>query len=378
MARRVFLHIGTMKAATTYLQNLFDANETFLASHGIAWHSSQLNQNAIHDFQSSGMLPPDQRGSFDRLRQAVRSTDGDVVISMELLAKLRKGRAQRLVEALGAERVEVILTAREMTRVATSHWQETTQNRGTTPWTEWIDMVCSAEPQASDSPDFWRHHYLPRIVETWGGVGPVHLVTIPQGRSDPGAVWRRFSSVLGVPSEGVVEPSFNNASLGATSAELMRRVNEATADLGLTFPQYRWGFKAALAKQTLAKRASSEPKPALTAAQHEALRSLALGMVEWVEKADVDVVGDLADLVPPAEPSGPPYDPAQATDAELLEAAIAGLTGLGVRVSKQHVRLQRRSPDAAVEEPPSGSRVPAVRRALHEVRGRLSTRLRRR
>jgi hypothetical protein len=377
MARRVFLHIGTMKAATTYLQNLFDANEAFLASHGVAWHSSQLNQNAVHDFQRSGMLPPDQRGSFDRLRQQVRSTDGDVLISMELLARLKKGRVERLVDALGAERVEVILTAREMTRVATSHWQETTQNRGTTPWAEWIDAVCTAEPQAADCPDFWRHHYLPRIVETWAGVGPVHLVTIPQGKSDPGAVWRRFATVLGIPSDGVVEPSFNNASLGATSAELMRRVNEATADLGLSFPQYRWGFKAALAKQTLSKRSSFEPKPALTAEEHQALRSLALGMVDWVKQSDVNVVGDLADLMPPAEPPGPAYDPAQATDAELLEAAIAGLTGLGVRVSKQHVRLQRRPKDAVVPSPPDG-RLRAVKDVVRDGRARVADRLRRR
>lgn len=374
MARRIYLHIGTMKAATTYLQNLFDANDETLAAHGVAWHSSQLNQNAVHDFQRSGMLPPDQRGSFDRLRQAVRSTDGDVLVSMELLAKFPQHRARRLVEELGADEVEVLITARELTRVATSHWQETTQNRGTKPWATWIEEVCHADPQATDVPDFWRHHYLPRIIDTWRAAGPsrVHLITIPQGKSDAGAVWRRFASVLGVPPDGFTEPTFNNASLGATSAELMRRINVATADLGLNFSQYRWGFKAALAKQTLSKRSSLEPKPAMTPEQHQALRALAVDMVDAVKSRDIDVAGDLADLLPPVDPPGAAYDPAQATDAELLDAALAGLTGLGVRVSKQHVRLQRRAQSEAQSAP--GSAIQRARRAVRDFGARLSAR----
>lgn len=380
MARRVYLHIGTMKAATTYLQNLCDVNRGLLAEHGLLWQGGRFNQYAIHDFQKSSMLPPQEKGAFRRFRDQVRQEPGDVLVSMELLAKLRSDRIAKLVEQLGAEEYVVMLTARDLTRVTTSHWQETTQNMGTVPWAQWIAEVCDVEPSASDTSPFWRHHYLPRILDEWAGVaGPerTHLVTIPQSKSDPEAVWRRFASVIGVPAERATQPSFSNAAIGATSAELMRRLNVELS--GTPFNQYRWGFKAALAKQTLARRAGEEPRVGLSAEQHARLSSIAADMVEQVKQRDVDVVGDLSDLMPPAQPPGPAYDPGQASDAELLEAAMAGLLGLGKRAAKQRIEIQRLERDAAAAPRADGADGLGARaRRLTALPGRAAQRRRRR
>ena len=40
MARRVFLHIGTMKSATTYIQDLCDVNQEALLDAGLFWPTS--------------------------------------------------------------------------------------------------------------------------------------------------------------------------------------------------------------------------------------------------------------------------------------------------------------------------------------------------
>lgn len=340
MARRLYLHIGTMKAATSYLQSLFDGNVDLLARHGILWQGSRFNQDSIHDFQKSGMLSPSAKGSWSRLRDGINSAPGDVLVSMELMARMPPRRVERLISALSADEVVVILTARDLSRGAPSHWQETTQNQGTTPWAEWIEKVTAADPAADPlDPPFWRHHFLPGIVETWSAVaspGQLHLVTIPQSGGDSDAVWRRFASVLGVPADLAAPPRFNNASLGGHSAELMRRLNLAMTDV--PFPKYRWGFKAALAKQTLARRAALEPRPALSSEQHARLRSIAIDMVEQLGDAKVNVVGDLAELVPQEQPPGPPYDPGEATDAELLAAAMDGLLGMGRRIGKLHAQ----------------------------------------
>lgn len=346
MARRLYLHIGTMKAATTYLQQLFDANVDLLAGHGILWQGSRFDQDAIHEFQDTGMMNPAQAGAWSRFQDQIKRTSGDVLVSMELLAKMRPQRAAELRAALEADEVVVILTARDLSRVAPSHWQETTQNMGTTPWADWIEEICSADPATAtgDAAHFWRHHYLPSIIEAWSPLASrTYLVTIPQGGGDSGAVWRRFAEIVGVPAEDVTQPTFNNASLGAHSAELMRRLNVALGDI--PFTEYRRGFKAGLAKQKLSRRAGQEPRPGLTAAQHGRLRDVALEMVGELQESDVTVVGDLQDLVPPVEPQGEPYDPGQATDKELLDAAMVGLLGLGRRVNRvtnQRDELQRR------------------------------------
>lgn len=376
MAKRLFLHIGTMKAATTYLQSLFDVNRERLAEQGVLWQSSQLNQEAILDFQGSPMASPTHAGSWPKLRDGVRAADGDVLMSMELLARLPQRRIKRLVEALDVEELHVILTVRDLMRIAPSAWQETTQNRGTEPWASWIEKVCTADPRPREGRlDFWQHHYLPSIIESWSEVVPVsriHLVTIPQQRSDSSAVWERFASVIGVDPEGFVEHSFSNAALGGTSAELMRRLNLRTEDM--RFPQYRWGFKSVLAKRTLAERAKSEPRPTIPLELQRRLHKTAGAMIDDVRASGVHVVGDLAELVP-AEPSEPasPFDPGQATDHDLLEAALDGLAGLGRRHGALQLKMaeleRERSGDG---KPPAGGVRWAVRSTARSVlqRGR--------
>lgn len=374
MARRVYLHIGTMKSATSYLQSLFDANRDLLSEHGILWQTSRVNQTAVHDFRQSEMLLPHGEGTFKKFAREIREADGDVLVSMELLARWPSGQIRRFVRNLGPAEIRVIITARDLTRIAPSHWQETTQNRGITPWAEWVAQVCDSDPNESDLP-FWRHHHLPTLVRKWSEVatpGQIYLVTIPQSGGDPSAVWRRFASVLGVPAENVTQPRFSNAAIGATSAELMRRLNVQLGDVSYT--HYRWGFKAALGKQVLARRAGKEPRPVLTADQHERLRSLATEMLEQLPEDDINVVGDLNDLVPPPAPSSPAYDPAQATDAELLEAAVVGLAALGQRVSKLRIQrdeLQRRLDGQPVQQPTPRRVVTVARRGARRRLGRL-------
>ena len=363
MARRVYLHVGTMKAATSYLQALFDENRDLLAQHGVTWHSTRLSQHAVHDFQGSRMLPPGGEGSWTRLREEISGTPGDVLVSMELMARMPGREARRLVKGLDAEELQVIVTARDLTRIVPSHWQETTQNRGTTTWADFVAQVCEGDPASPDLDlPFWKNHHLPTIVRTWSstaGEGSVTLVTIPP--SGPALVWERFASVLGVPADRAVEPSFGNAALGARSAELMRRLNERVTDL--EFEQYRRGFKVALAKHGLARRAGGGPRTSLTPAQHTWLRQAALAMVADLRDTDVRVVGDLDDLVGPADPRGPGGDPGTSGDGELLEAALDGLAILGERLADAQLtndRLRRRL--RGKEEPRRSPKGPLWRR----------------
>ncbi|HSE08323.1 MAG TPA: hypothetical protein VLB29_06635 [Nocardioidaceae bacterium] len=346
MARRVYLHVGTMKAATSYLQALFDDNRDLLAEHGITWHTTRLSQHAVHDFQGSRMLPPRGEGSWKRLREEISGTTGDVLVSMELMARMPEREAKRLVKALDADELRVIVTARDLTRIVPSHWQETTQNRGTATWSEFVAGVCRGKPANPDLDlPFWKNHHLPSIVRTWSsvvGAGNVTVVTIPSTGS--GAVWERFASVIGVPAQRAVEPSFGNAALGAASAELMRRLNNRVE--GLEFEQYRRGFKVALAKHGLSRRADSEPRVSLAPTQHAWLREASAAMVGELEGLGVRVVGDLGDLVGPAEPGGAGHDPEDSTDAELLDAALDGLALLGERLADAQLtndRLRQRA-----------------------------------
>jgi hypothetical protein len=370
-----------MKAATSYLQVLFDANQDRLAADAILWQGSERNQQAVLDWQESRMTVRDEQVSWPEFRQEALSASTNVLVSMELLAGMPKVRVRRFAAELRPAPLRVIITARDLSRVIPSHWQETTQNCRSTTWKDYVTGVLSANPGAvRPMPMFWQQHHLPTIVDKWSNVATdgVYLVTVPKpgGRSDE--LWRRFATVLGVCPDPYEQPRFRNRSLGAASAELMRRLNRQVEEM--SWPQYRWGFKAALAKQTLADRADREPRPALTAQEHEQVRDRAATMVAELADRDVHVVGDLEELVPAEEPPDQPFDPADVTESDLLAAAEAGLLGLGARVGELQIELKgalRRLDELEAERElsspthPQAYPVPRLAQAVNRLRQRL-------
>jgi hypothetical protein len=344
MARRIYLHVGTMKSGTTYLQQLFNQNRELLADHGILWQQMARNHQAVSDFGSLRRLSPDAVGTWREFRGEVRAYPGDVLISSEMMAPWSPSRVRRLRDELAPEELRVILTARDLTRVVPSHWQETTQNLGTDTWKEWIGKVRRGPDVAPPVVGFWKHQNLPQLVSNWSTIaspGHLYVVTLPQDTSDPEELNRRFArAVDGFPDQ-VEPPPSGNPGLGAVSAELLRRVNVQLGEL--PFDQYRRGFKQTLAKEILVKRASVEPKPRLDRDEYEAIRAIALTMVEKLRTAEITVEGSLQDLVPREWPGHEPLDPGALPDSELLDAAIIGLADLGLRFGQQSRRVKQLS-----------------------------------
>lgn len=341
MARRVFVHIGTRKSATTYLQQWGDVNRDVLAGAGVLWPELGAPFAAASDlFGRSGSVR-DTAGAWRRLDDAFRRHDGDAVFSNELLAGARPRRINQLVAAFAPAEVHVLVTARDLARVVPSQWQTTLKNGKQLPWSQFVDAVCSdgrhppaQGPQTGATEEdagqwFWRRQDLPAIVHSWRratGVQSVTLVTVPPAGSPPAVVGERFAAALGAGGLHLAQPEYANSSLGAHSAELIRRMNAQTAGWDRSYQ--RIGVRNGLSRLVLAQRASAEPRLSLNRDQAKWLSQRALVMVEQIQRLSVPVVGDLNDLVPDAESPAPGVDPAASTDGQLLEAAVSGLTGM--------------------------------------------------
>ncbi len=149
---------------------------------------------------------------------------------------------------------------------------------------------------------------------------------MPPAGSAADIVEHRFASVLGVDDAEFTQPAYLNSSLGAYSAELVRRVNAHTAGLE---PNYqRMGVRNALARLVLASRAGSEPRCALSAEQLAWAQERARAMTADLQMLGVRMVGALDDLVPGPGITPEGVDPALATAADLLEVAVIGLAGM--------------------------------------------------
>ncbi len=345
MARRVYLHIGTMKSATTYIQALGQQNRARLAEVGVFWPATSQPFLALNDLLSRGHDRPGQGGAWTRLSRRYTAFSGDAVFSNELLAALSPDKIERLVTELAPAEVHVVVTARDLGRVIPSHWQTTLKNGSTMEWSEFAEAVCS-EPSRwrkvlqSRLPNdggrlagsketcswFWRRHDLPGILGRWQQFVPAErmtIVTVPPPGTKSQVVGDRFASVLGVDTAMFEQPTDANSSVGASSAELLRRLNASGQDLQRH--HYQLGVRQALVGRALSDRAEQEPRFGLTRSQQMWVSERAERMIEEVRASSVRVVGDLDDLRPATEASPGLVDPASTSDADLLEAALVGL-----------------------------------------------------
>ena len=330
MARRVFLHIGTMKSATSYVQDLCDHNRAALAAQGVLWTKSGENFLATDDLLGTRRLRPGLDGAWRRLADALGQHEGDALVSNELLAPINPRKRRLLVSELAPAEPHVVITARDLGRVIPSQWQTGARNRNTVGWTDYVEALQRDDPDDEVVSGFWRRQDLAEIVTRWSRHVPIDritVVTVPRSGTAPEVFGRRFASAFGVDATTFEQPPYSNAAVGAYSAELLRRVNERTADLD--WLKYRWAFKNALSRLVLAERADQEPAIVLSDDQLAWARDRAAQQVAALTGTGVRVVGDLDDLEPAASASSAPVDPADTSTDQLLDLAVDALVGMG-------------------------------------------------
>lgn len=132
MARRVFLHCGTAKSGTTFLQDLWWRHRDALRERGLLLPGTALRDHFHAAALVKGMdaivedLGPGEREVWQRLVEETRAWDGDVLISHEHFSdSSAEAAAAALADlASAAEEVHVVVTVRDLGRVLPSAWQQ--------------------------------------------------------------------------------------------------------------------------------------------------------------------------------------------------------------------------------------------------------------
>jgi hypothetical protein len=325
MARRAFLHCGTAKSGTTYLQDLWWRHRDALRERGLLLPGDALRDHFHAAALVKGMdvivdqLSVEERGTWRRLVDETRDWSGDVLISHEHFSdSSASSAASALADLAGAaDEVHLVLTVRDLGRVLPSAWQQRVKQGARQPYGKFLATV----RRERDDQKFWRYQDVPGILERWAvGLDPahVHLVVVPPSGAPRDELWRRTGAVLGVDvSDLDAVPRLPNDSLGIVEAELLRRVN-ARVPRGQRSVALTRLTKGAFARDVLAGSAPQESF-VLPAKHAEWVRERSEAMVATLRERSYDVVGDLADLLPADPRSG--RTPDQTTDAEVLAAA---------------------------------------------------------
>jgi hypothetical protein len=337
LARRVVLHIGSMKSGTSFLQNVLSTNREALAAHGVQFPGSWRDQvEAVRDIANNATSGLAADGPWRRLVELVDAWPDTAVISMEFLAARSAEEVEVVCASFPDAEVDVVLTARDMTRTIPAMWLESTQNGATETWKQYLHEVRRGAGPAGK--DFIRHQDLPGIAERWSTVvGKDHftLVTVPVPGAPPRLLWERFAGILGVEDVPVELDVRANPSLGLTSAMVLRRFNERyrARNGGELGNEYLRLVKHRLAKGGMVHR-EGEPKLGFDARW---ARKLGERQREALRAAGYRVVGDLDELTPrPVRGSAP----RSVSSDEQLDAAIDALLHL---IADTKMRAERRT-----------------------------------
>lgn len=327
-----------MKSGTTFLQQMLSHHRDRLAEDGVLFpgRGNYVRQIiAVRDaLELPGAVPAARlEGAWADLLQEIAEWPGQtIVVSVEHLSVASASRIQAIVESLWPAVVHVVVTARDLARVMPSTWQENIQNGLTWTWPEFIASVMDQpdlDPRAGRR--FWRQHDLVRIAKEWAevvGTEQVHLVTLPPSGAPRDLLWRRFCQVVGLeaeryPMDGATLRT--NRGLDRAMAEMLRRVYDLLGDDVDRAAKLRI-LKRGLAKTELAR--SGKLPIVLDAREYAWAQRYSKDLVRRLAETDIDVVGDLAELIPPERPEVPTEHLREPSESEIVDAATAASAAL--------------------------------------------------
>jgi hypothetical protein len=374
-SKRVVLHIGLHKTGTTYVQSVLRANRERLASMGILFPGGPGQPKhtfAVYDlFGRRPRGTGDDRiaGQWDAMTRLIAESELPVaMLSEEATSLASAAQARKAVRSFADAEVHVLVTVRDLGRVALSAWQEDVKTDELWTWREYADALADPDARAkAPARGFWLRQDATAILDVWIQVVPadrVHVVTVPPAGSPPGELLRRIGSVVGFDPDGLAEPDrWDNVSVGPVGTELLRRMN-ARLHRRLNQRQYHDVVETDLAPILAGAGAGASGGAGafrLPEADREWVEREAERLIEGIRACGVPVVGDLADLGPRFDDSG--RVPGEVTDDEVLEAAVDALAGLTERFAVAKWRRRGRDAAAVGDDAPTTARLGSATRS---------------
>ncbi len=347
MARRVVLHIGPRKTATTYLQRVLQqcvesgalpAECYPIRTRGRLDHNHVPGLiDLVHGKGEIGLQDDawtEQDGREARaLLDAVAATDAEVILSAEALSVLRPSGVESVIAALSPAPVDVVVTMRDLGRVLPSSWQQHMRNGNIESYADYLSLRAEERSARLDRTDlhrgFWRAYRYAELVRRWADAArSVSVVTVPASSKDPAEVWRRFiaaAKLTELPHEPpTVEDDRANISLTGAETFALQGLNIAARGSGLGRREVRdWHRK--LLRRGWTDRADRGPRLGLPPEMISLVRAWADEDSADLATSGVPIFGALDDLTVGPDNPGIPDAPAVAASAgAALALALRG------------------------------------------------------
>lgn len=360
MARRVFLHIGPPKTGTSFLQQAWYQHRSDMAERGLLYPGVAREEQfqacavAVGKRTVVDQMRPEGLRAWDRLTRKVEQWEGDALLSSEHYALGRTAAVAPIMERLNAvaDEVHLVAGARDLARQIPADWQQTVKQGSLSTFDEFWRNLAEKERTT-----FWFHQDLPTLLQRWGSTLPherVHVVVHGRPGTPHSDLWHHMCSVLGIEPDFLGPVARTNESLNAVQVELIRRMNLAMGDSRTDLATKR-AMRTLIGAKVFADDSDSA-RLALPPEATEWLVTRSQRMVEELRAMDLHVVGNLDDLLVPAEPT-PGRVPDVVDDAEISALAPAVIA----RLVETDVERRRELRQAREELARTRSRTPRPR-----------------
>jgi hypothetical protein len=320
MASRLILHIGLQKSGTTYLQEIIASRAEEFAAAGVLYPTTPPDQmrrrTDNHEWASYGLLGSEypwvseqraktEKASWKTLQRQVSKAKGTVLLSAEALSVIRTPAIRLLLDKLSVRDVEVVVTARSLSRSLPSLWQQHVRNGRRLGFERYLDMLAeqrrlpAAQIEEESELHLWRAFAVGRLVRRWAGeVGSSHVHVVTSPGKPPQLLWSRFMDAIGLPSfaspAGDIDRPVHTG-LTAPEAVVLTSLNAALISAGWEAgPAKR--LREAVLTQGFQSRADRGPRIAIPPSWAPCVAAWSAEDNAELLDSGVRVIGDVADL----------------------------------------------------------------------------------
>ncbi len=232
-------HIGMMKTATTYLQNILNDNRAALAAQGWCYPGEQLNQQRIFYEICGGDIdwvdhPPRNSRRTAMLRKALSDKSVNRIVSAEALANLEDRGIARLF-TLVPHPTRVVITIRPFSRIVPSAWQQVLKTGYKFSLEEFAERFISEFREMRGT--LFRTYAFGEAAQRWHAEtgAPVSILKVAGARNNENQIWHDFRRATGLPDIDLAPPVLekSNVSLSAGACEIVRRFNACSREKGV-------------------------------------------------------------------------------------------------------------------------------------------------
>ena len=314
-ANSIMLHIGAHKTGTTSLQAALFAASKQLEEQGVINLVADGDETANHAARAVQRLPSsgsagapvDYNVWTTLVRQAQAHPNQLVSISAEAFAVSESLVIKTIVNDLGLDRLQVVITLRPLGKILPSQWQQDLHGAWLSlEFEEWLKKTLKdVEPVKQIGPlqvphQFWFRHRHDALLQRWiDAVGRDSITLVVADDQRKSSLLEHFEKLLSLSAGTLTSTGITrNQSMTLPEMQIMQRYGELleSIELGKKIVAQSRYHKALRILRKMRPENENDARLAVPAWSYERVSEIQHEMVERMQASGVAVIGTLNQL----------------------------------------------------------------------------------